>query len=536
VIYETTTTLRTLADEWHDLNDALKEGREKLSDADKRTADALIRRIEAHTAGCRSDADLIVRGVRTTDNALTLATDALSDSRDFLSRDARPTFERIFGAGRGADSPLVGQARERFDRIDVFISRELGDLDAGSSTSSTAYKLGRIGGSVDDNLGGIRGSVADLAAYPVLTSETAPLASPGTDGRGGGTALQRSVDTAIRETLGRLPKYTDSKAFVAALNQSFEVAYTAGRSVVTWRPRSSAGLSDLGGTVTGFQASLYARARDARAAVEPILAGLKPLIPDADEEEMNAARGIVSAEVSALVEELGVEGGPRVARVEQLFHLLLEEEVIGINNRPVDGMVGYLADVFGLDASKVNTIDEEQNFSSFVLLQDYVKATRHSWDNFRDSYLGSDLGTTLVLLSRALQVVAESVDEVEAALDSVFVGPAERGVAGFDTNSKGRGDMLVGDLLSWISSFSATEAPALVQEGGRRGCGPIVVTANTLGALVQDLLNTIAGSKPLPDGMRHPRVRHPLKELQTYLGNVSDLAEQVRKAPTASTN
>jgi hypothetical protein len=529
MIYEMlTTTLNSLAGQWRDLRATLELIRPGLAPGDPAApiVDDILDDIgptasipaTGHVPHLEGVARLIP-GSGSPDNALTNAIQALRDSRTFQGATVG-TFNLAFGSPNGGDSDLVEQGRTELDRLGSFISDELGELELIRWGSSTPYNLGRI-----------RGTVDDLAAYPVLTSEAAPLSSPGPTGGTVGTALQRSVDTAIRETIGCLPKYTDSKAFVAALNQSFEVNHTAGQSLMVWRARSSAGLSDLGGTVTGFQASLYARARDAMAAVEPILATLTPLIPDADQEEMDAARGIVQAEVLALVDELGVEGGPRVARVDQLFELLLTQEITGIGNIPVQGgMVGYVGSVFGLEASNVNTIDEEQNFSRFLLLRDYLETTRVSWTSFRDGQLGRDLGTRLVLLSRALQVVAESVDEVEAALDSVFVGPAERGVARFRTASGG--DMLVAELLSWISSFSSTEAPELVQEGGRRGCGAIVGTTDQLRNLVQDLIAAIDGDPTLPDGMRHPRVRHPLSELQTYLGRVSNLASQVRVAST----
>jgi hypothetical protein len=376
------------------------------------------------------------------------------------------------------------------------------------------------------NIGRIRGTIDDLASYPILTS----------DGGGGGGAIatpnrgpegmQAKVDGALRATLGRLPKYTDSKSFLSALTSTFDVTQVEGRTVTKWHPRTYVGQTELGGGVTGAQASLYARARDALNAALPLLKALRPLRPDADTQEMDAARSIVQSQFISVVEELGTEGGPRPARVDQLFEALLTQQVIGIGNRPVaGGMVGYLADTFGFTAGQINTVDEEQGFSDFLLLRDYIQTTRDSWNAFRRDFLGRDLGTRLVLLSNALQVVAESVDEVTAALDSVFVGAGERSVAEFSTGPGQR--MLVSELLSWVTSFATSETRDLVQSGGRRAMGVITATAVRLDDLIGQLIQAAASDPGLPRGMRHPRVRNPLEELRTYLRRVTQLARDV---------
>jgi hypothetical protein len=339
------------------------------------------------------------------------------------------------------------------------------------------------------------------------------------------------VDLAVRQVLGRLPKYTDPTAFTAALTATFELQSRQGHTLAVWRPRGFVGQTELGGSVTGAQASLYARAADALSAAIPVLHGLTPLRPDADVQEMDAARAVVESQFNAVVAELGTPGGPRGDRVDSLFRVLLEDDVVGIDNFTVEeGMLGYLASVFGLQQGQVNTIEEEQVFSNFLLLRDYIRTIQTSWDDFQETFAGRDLGTRLVLLSNALQVVAESVDEVSAALDSVFVGSAERTVARFTTGP--RTSMLVSELLTWISAFATQEAPELVQQAGRRGMGPVQSTGTQLIGLVARLATAITADPGLPAGMRHPRVRHPLEELRTYLGQVVQLAADVRTVPT----
>ncbi|MCA2213907.1 hypothetical protein [Jidongwangia harbinensis] len=381
------------------------------------------------------------------------------------------------------------------------------------------------------NLGRLRGTIDDLASYPILTSGEGSGPGLGTPSRVA-DGLQARVDNAIQATIGRLPRYTDHTAFLSALTSSFEVSEVQGHTVATWRPRAYLGPSELGGGVTGAQASLYARAQDALDRALPLLKAFRPLRPDADMEEMESARSIIQAQFTAVVTELGIEGGPRPARVDQLFATLLDDPVTGIGDEQVvGGMVGYLARSFGFEAGQINTVSEEQAYSDFLLLRDYLTTTRAGWDAFRREFLGRDLGTRLVLLSNALQVVAESVDEVEAALDSVFVGAGERSVAQFSTGPSEQ--MLVSELLSWVRSFATQETRELVQSGGRRAMGIVTTTAGQLQELVTSLITAAGSDAGLPRGMRHPRVRHPLEELRTYLGRVTQLARDVEQARTS---
>jgi hypothetical protein len=131
-----------------------------------------------------------------------------------------------------------------------------------------------------------------------------------------------------------------------------------------------------------------------------------------------------------------------------------------------------------------------------------------------------------VLLSRALSVSAESVQEIYAAMDSVFVGDAERQVARF--LDKEDNPVLVGELLSWVTEFTTEEAPNLVHSGGRKGVEAMSDTLKTLIPLVQQFLHAIAERNSLlPEALRHPRVINPCQELQSYLERTQEIVEEV---------
>jgi hypothetical protein len=125
-------------------------------------------------------------------------------------------------------------------------------------------------------------------------------------------------------------------------------------------------------------------------------------------------------------------------------------------------------------------------------------------------------------------VAAESVDEVTAAMDSVFVGPAERQVASFTVAGQTR-LVMVGELLGWVSNFTTVEASKQIQDGGRRGVAAVQPTAVALEGLVGQLIIALPSDPGLPKGMQHARVRFPLQELRGYLDQIQQLAEDVRR-------
>lgn len=382
--------------------------------------------------------------------------------------------------------------------------------------------------------GGIKDSIDDLSKYPILTSSADLMgpALPSSQVVPGAAPLQRIVDHALRNVLGRKPRIQDPRSFVAALNNSFQAVEVEGQTRIEWARRGSAGLTDLGTSISGAQASLYTRAKVIRDNVLPLLDGLEPLLSNADEELVEATRAIVRNQLSELVNELGVEGGPRQARVDLLFRSLLKEQIkIGGPGQPQKkGYLNYLQHVFGFDSSEVVMLEEEVMYTNFTMIRDYVKSLNSSWKRFkryRNKPEGRDLGTSLGQLEGALLVVAEAVDEVTAAMDSVFVGEAERQWTSFK-DGQGKQEMRVADLLNWISTFTTEEAKTLIDDGGRRGVEAITPTLRKLHYWVNRFIQVLQGENGnIPDGMRHPRVERSLRELHGYLIQALELSQAV---------
>jgi hypothetical protein len=405
------------------------------------------------------------------------------------------------------------------------------------------------------NLAGIRSSVDDISTYPVLTQELGYTEAPSFPSPSAPSAapLSQTVQRALIEVLGRRPRLSDTKSFVAALKQSFTSEEVDGYTVYKWIPHGAIGQTDLGATLTGAQASLYQRAKVALDNALPLLDKLSPLRADFDPQEVEAVRAIVHTELIELVNELGMEGGPRVQRVDDLFDLLIDPlspprptprprlgfitidnglNILDPANTPLlqelgSGEVGRLGDVFGLTRNRVNTIEEEQNLTDFVILRDYLDSLYVSWLTFRPSFLGQAdnyFGTQLVWLQRALSVAAEQVSEVTFAMNSVFLGSAERQTVRIDFPTP-TPPMFLEDLLSWVQTYAAEEGPRIIQDAGKRGARTIIPTLERLRDLVRNA--NFSGRIRHPSA-NHPRVRRTLTELETQLDQAARLAGTIR--------
>jgi hypothetical protein len=420
----------------------------------------------------------------------------------------------------------------------------------------------RLDLTIDDAGGAALAATQDFAAFPVLTEEVSRAQLPAAGAPA--SSVGQTVEAALREALGWRPRPNDPRSFNAALIQSFSRIQVEGHTEATWTPRTYAAQvqSDLG-AITGAQASLYSRARVALDAALPLLDGLYPLDPAADPQDTEATRSIIRTELNELVTELGVEGGPRVSRVDDLLNLLLRDRLPTRVVTSVAGHLGQLEDRFGLDTTRVQSIEEEENLTNFLILVDYVKEIDTSWATRRSSFDPASgatpfLGTQLVLLSRSLAVTAESVSEVGFTLDSVFLGPAERlairltfpatdssSASSKLVDSQGKdvfvdGDtpsILLAELLSWVERVASEEGPRLLQDGGKDGASALTPVLERLRALVRaSLVNTgvepnkgLQSPNNLPAGYSTARVQRALSELAKYLDDSAALAGAIQR-------
>jgi hypothetical protein len=404
-------------------------------------------------------------------------------------------------------------------------------------------------------------SIVDLSSYPILTEEVgyppSPLSRPGSGSPGrssGGSqgGVGQVAMQAIGEVLGWKANASDAKGFVGALTQSFSLVELEGRTLSKWTPKSYTVQTDLAGGITGAQASLYTRAQVAQEKCLPLLDGLYPLDPRADPEFVRALRDMAKSQIAEIVKQFGVVP-PSILRVNTYFSILLgvdrhqlrPEAIPEVLTDPdlIGGTLGDIRKIYGIyfrrdhhDNPLSNSVEDEQNITNFRVVSDYMTSLLLTWlgnYNYFKLTLGhapAFLGTQLILISRQFNVVAETVNEVRFALDSVFIGPNERqqlllvfpGLPGHELPS-----MYLEDVLTEIEGTVSDEGPRLIKEGGR------IALRNNVQPVVQTLIDMVEGAHnpanilELPDGFRTPRVRRSLDDLRDQLNYLLTLAEQV---------
>ena len=435
--------------------------------------------------------------------------------------------------------------------------------NSGNNTFSTRVRDDQGNGRADNGGGNgnrrqareITESVEDAVAYPILTEQVSFPTSMGVPAMGGaapaGMALGQSAVKAVTDVLGWKVNAADPKGFIGALTQAFTLAEIEGHVEATWNPRTYAVQTDLGGGITGAQASLYTRAKDALDQSLPLLDGLYPLDPDADPEYVKALREMARSQMNEIVKELGAVGGPSVLRVNTYFGILLGTQqpisfqppltVPVVDPDQIQGTLGILRDTYGIYFQKnlrnnpfSNSIEDEQDITNFRVISDYMTSLLQSWiSNGQFFILGipsqpAFFGTQLVLISRQFSVIAETVNEVRFALDSVFIGPSERQTLLLQFRNPGKFPAIfLEELLQQIGDFFNVEATGLLQYGGR-----ISVTNNIL-PVVSSFLGMVteakrpANLKSLPDGYRTVRVQRALDDLRDQLSGVINLVEPV---------
>ena len=181
-----------------------------------------------------------------------------------------------------------------------------------------------------------------------------------------------------------------------------------------------------------------------------------------------------------------------------------------------------------------NSVGDEQDITNFRVISDYMTSLMQSWIANRNFFrFGTSapafFGTQLVLISRQFTVIAETVNEVRFALDSVFIGPNERQALLLEFTDQALAPMFLEDVLTEVESFASDEGPRLLRDGGK-----ISVTNNIL-PVVQSHQNLVEEAHEplninvLPDGFKTARVRNSLDDLNDQLEALVVLIQQVEQ-------
>ncbi len=385
--------------------------------------------------------------------------------------------------------------------------------------------------------------------YPLLTEQVSFPRSGGGPTTGvssspGGTSLGQTAALAIGDVLGWKVSDADPRGFVGALTQAFTLTDVEGHVESTWKPRTYAVQTDLGGGITGAQASLYTRAKDALDQSLQLLDGLYPLDPEADPEYVKALREMARSQMTEIVTEFGTVGLPSILRIDTYFEILLGQHPtrnftqVEFDPDKIKGTLGSLRDTYGIyfrGNPFNNSVEDEQDITNFRVISDYMTSLLQSWIANRQFFIVKPkelafFGTQLVLISRQLNVIAETVNEVRFVLDSVFIGPNERQTLLLEFTDKALPPMFLEDVLVEVENFVTDEGPQLLRDGGK------ISVTNNIRPVVESLEHMIhqahdpENKKSLPDGYKTTRVRHSLDDLQAQLRELLKLTKQVEQS------
>jgi hypothetical protein len=298
-----------------------------------------------------------------------------------------------------------------------------------------------------------------------------------------------------------------------ALIETFPITVVDGHNVVEVRDRGfRLQTSGNGSTVaSGAQLALHTRAKAIVEQMLPLL-GLDPLSNEPDDENIAAIKALIGPALTELLDQFGAEGGPTVARVDNLFELLVGYDTKLVPTTPETD--SYLSDygiALGLEDDAVNTITEELAVTEYTTLCQYGIMLTTIWHVERAGFLPNAqtpyLGTQSVLIERALTCVLQSARETERAYDSILIGEDDR-LARSYTLAGGQ-LITLANLLSWTEDV-ATSAFGVIDGSGKYG-----ITRSVLPTLTK-LLGIVAEVQT-KDNDVHPRVAVALASLHDNL-------------------
>jgi hypothetical protein len=111
-----------------------------------------------------------------------------------------------------------------------------------------------------------------------------------------------------------------------------------------------------------------------------------------DKDDAAGQKAVVRAQINDLLAELGAQHGPRVARVDHYFELLLLDagpfpprDRLPTHAARVGGLLGRLRNHLGLKFAEdtTNTVGDEQDLTNFRLLVDYLMSLAQAWISLR---------------------------------------------------------------------------------------------------------------------------------------------------------
>jgi hypothetical protein len=355
---------------------------------------------------------------------------------------------------------------------------------------------------------------------------------------GAPAAASPAMDRYFREVLGFMvrdpsaPGALDVDAFVSALDRHYKEVTVEGTTEYQFTPYGGALPTERATLmITGAQASLYSRAAQAETAIQSMLDALFPLSEIADKEQAAASNAILASLVHQLVQELGAEGGPSALLIDAYFADLLDASV---GDAPPDdpdtvtGAIGDLRDRYYLTRDRINVPAEEENYTKYLSVFDYLVSLYASWRVQRPFFTGETgqpyFGTLLVYLRRGLEVVVENGAELILRLDMADIGSAERKNLRVKKGPPANTWLYLQATLDSIREYASETAPNLIETAGRDGA---ISTYSTLWNMADDVEAFVGQPAGFPALYSDPLIQAAAASLATSLDEVVELVAEL---------
>ncbi len=428
----------------------------------------------------------------------------------------------------------------------------------------TRTAIGQIDGALqtdrlDTGLIGLRALGDAVGSLGRLSgTQQAALEDRGSYGTSGGNVVERQVDRAIAQVLGRAPG-RGGQSFGQALREAFPAArygdalgLVPARASVSLVPTEPS--ATLGGQLSAPQAALYRQAGLVVDDAGRLLGGLQPIDPTADLDQVEALRAQIRTDFDAIYAEFGRVDEPRSRFIESrsaTLDLHLAE-------------LGQRAKLTG--CAHIVTPADETQVAAFTMLQSYAQTLSSIWDGYL-SQTSSDakcrsLGQRIERAYRQLPVIAQINRDLQRTLDTIGLSESERRsdamrfdrmaahvtfAAPYMTRlaldasgaravqgdlSKQLPDLTVYDFTDWVDRLSEREGSVALGASGQYGLNFVCDQSNQLFWNLAPVISYLRTTAPadlysrsaLGQFLCHERVRWSMDNLLVQLDALADLA------------
>lgn len=354
-------------------------------------------------------------------------------------------------------------------------------------------------------------------------------------------SLDRVIDDSLRSLLGVVPKPGEPDALVELLNRVFIAAEADGKRSWKLRPVSYSPRLESSETLTGVQASIFARAKERLDNSKGAFASLRGIRPDRDDEAIEAAKSLLLSKWEQFVAELGNPAGVNIPRANQL------REEIAYNRADTDpskaifsyittlgvqlGIFRATGDVPELSGNQpvptrryAITTPDDTALTAFLLVRGDIEATLKEYDDYK-TLLADDLGARVSSIKRILEAVDETLQATMSALETLNFTAVERRTFTIKLGPGSNQTISFEDLLSWTGNFVRFEAVQAMDSAGRWG----IVSLRRTSATLATLLGKASAAPNIPLEVANSNVPTYLQEMQQYLEQVQTEAETESK-------